>query len=163
MDTKDLFQELGHKKKLGFYDEFERSFKRLIWTYLSPRPQFNETEAYKDESGALTVFIDDLDRCPETRSVGVLETVKLFMDIPGCVFVIGADNYIITRALEKSYQENAGRFMDKIIQVTFNLPKKPEPEFSSFIDTIMDAAGQKIDPLLKEHLSLILIAPEHPI
>ena len=156
VDTKDLFQELGHKKKLGFYDEFERSFKRLIWTYLSGRPQFNETEAYKDENGALTVFIDDLDRCPETRIVGVLETVKLFMDIPGCVFVIGADNYIITRALEKSYQENAGRFMDKIIQVTFNLPKKPKDEFSSFINTIMEAAGQQIDPLLEKHLSLIL-------
>lgn len=156
VDTKDLFQELGHRKKMRFYDEFERSFKRLIWTYLSGRPQFNETEAYKDENGALTVFIDDLDRCPETRIVGVLEAVKLFMDIPGCVFVIGADNYIITRALEKSYQENAGRFMDKIIQVTFNLPKKPEDEFSSFINTIMEAAGQQIDPLLKDNLSLIL-------
>jgi len=156
VDTKELFQELAHKKKLGFYDEFERSFKRLIWTYLSGRPQFNETEVYKDENGALTVFIDDLDRCPKTRIVGVLETIKLFMDISGCVFVIGADNEIITRALENSYQENAGRFMDKIIQVTFNLPKKPETEFSSFIDRIMETAEQQIDPLLKEHLSLIL-------
>ncbi|MCG8550881.1 MAG: KAP family NTPase, partial [Desulfobacterales bacterium] len=154
--AKDLLQELGHKKKLGFYDEFERSFKRLIWTYLSGRPQIYEAETYNDEDGVLTVFIDDLDRCPEPRIAGVLETVKLFMDIPGCVFVIGADNYIITRALEKSYQENAGRFMDKIIQVTFNLPKKPEPEFSAFLDTIMKASGQQIDPLLKEHLPLIL-------
>lgn len=156
MDTKDLSQELAHKKKLGFYDEFESSFKRLIWTYLSDRPQFSESETYEDENGALTVFIDDLDRCPETRIVGVLETIKLFMDIPCCIFVIGADNEIITRALEKSYQENADRFMDKIIQVTFNLPKKPETEFSAFIDTIMDAAGQQIDPLLKDYLSLIL-------
>lgn len=156
MDPKAIFQDLSHKNKLGFYDEFERSFKRLIWTYLSNRPQFNETEEYKDEKGVLTIFIDDLDRCPEPRIVGVLETIKLFMDIPGCVFVVGADNSIITKALEKSYQENAGRFMDKIIQVTFNLPKKSEIEFSSFIDTIMETVDQKIDPLLKEHLSLVL-------
>ncbi len=75
------------------------------------------------------IFIDDLDRCPVPRIVKVLETIKLFMDKKGCIFVIGAANKIIIKALKETYKEDAEKFMAKIVQVTFNLPQIPEGDF----------------------------------
>ena len=155
-DVSGFFQEVGYRKKLGFYDEFEAFFKRLIWTYLSWRPQNNTFEAYDDAKGVLVIFIDDLDRCPKGRIVNVLETIKLFMDIPGCVFVIGADNEIIFRALEETYKENAERFMDKIVQVTFNLPRIPDNGFAPYLKSILKEAGLKEDKPLESFLPLLL-------
>lgn len=156
MDVSQFFQGLSYREKLGFYDDFEEFFKRLIWTYLSNRPQYYVDESYDDKDGVLVIFIDDLDRCPEPRIVGVLETIKLLVDIPGCVFVIGADNEIIFKALEKDYGDQAERFMDKIVQVTFNLPRIPDDAFNPYLDKILKVAGQEDDPHLKEYLSELL-------
>lgn len=42
----------------------------------------------------LVVFIDDLDRCLPEQAIGVLEALKVFLDIPGCVFVLGMDQQL---------------------------------------------------------------------
>jgi len=51
-DVTGFFQEMDYKQKLGFYDEFEAFFKRLIWTYLSWRPQTNTFETYDVKRGS---------------------------------------------------------------------------------------------------------------
>ena len=125
-DPVELVGELAHKQKLGFYDTFQEFFDRLIWSYTRMRPKVDANEAPDDQKGVLVVFIDDLDRCPKDRIVRVLETIKLFMDKKGCVFVIGADNEIIETALADNFgTDGALRFMDKIVQVTFRLPHIP--------------------------------------
>jgi hypothetical protein len=122
------------------------------------RPKLSVDEAPNDTKGALVVFIDDLDRCPQERIVCILETIKLFMDKKGCVFVLGADNEIIEAALSKSFgPEGALRFMDKIVQVTFRLPQIPADGFATFIDTIAPQVRQSIEP----HLPVIMPAIRH--
>ncbi len=137
VDVSDFFTELEHKKQLGFYDIFRTFFDDLIWTYLNWRFKLTRSEQPDDSHGALVVFIDDLDRCPKSRIVKVLETVKLFMDHKGCVFVIGAARDIIVRALAKDYgEQDANRFMEKIVQVTFNLPKVTEKMFQPYLNDL---------------------------
>ncbi|MCP3901621.1 MAG: SUMF1/EgtB/PvdO family nonheme iron enzyme [Desulfobacteraceae bacterium] len=150
----DIFQELPHKSKLGFYDVFQDFFKDLIWTYLSWRPQLNKFEKTDDKKGAFVIFIDDLDRCPKDKIVSVLESIKLFMDIEGCIFVLGAANEIIIKALRDIYKEDADSFMDKIVQVTFNLPKIPSDEFDLFLE---DFEGYETKEI-KEYLTVLIPA-----
>jgi hypothetical protein len=45
------------------------------------------------------------------------------MDKEGCVFVIGADKDIINKAIKKNYQSEADKFLEKIVQLSFTLPK----------------------------------------
>ncbi len=130
----EFFGSLQYKEKLGFYDIFQEFFDRLIWAYLNWRPQTDKYEVADDNKGALVIFIDDLDRCPRQRIIKVLETIKLFMDKEGCIFVIGASNSIIMDALRDTYKEGAERFMDKIVQVTFNLPRIPIADFKAFCE-----------------------------
>jgi formylglycine-generating enzyme required for sulfatase activity len=155
IDVTQFFDELKHKKHLGFYDSFQEFFDRLIWTYLNWRPQMDASEITDDRNAALVVFVDDLDRCPRDRIPQVLEAVKLFMDREGCVFVIGAAGDIIENALTAKYgAEDAGKFMDKIVQVTFNLPQLLEKDFKFYLDLIRPDLKED----LADHLPLIISA-----
>ena len=157
VDISECFSELEYKERLGFYDTFQDFFDRLLWTYLNWRPKTSASEEADDTKGVLAVFIDDLDRCPKDRILKVLETIKLFMDKKGCVFVIGAANDIIEKALEKTYDEEASKFMDKIVQVTFNLPQVTATDFESYIEKISPHIKADITP----HLSMIISAMEN--
>lgn len=59
--------------------------------------------AFKDlaEAGVtrIVVFVDDLDRCLPANALDVLESMKLFFDLPGFIFVVGLDESVIDRAL----------------------------------------------------------------
>ena len=80
------------------------------------------------QNGILVVFIDDLDRCLPAKMVQVLEAVKLFLDKKGCIFVLGADTGIVQQAILKHYAdagvtgESAKDYLDKIVQLRFELP-----------------------------------------
>ena len=132
IDPEKWFSSLEYKSKLGFYPVFDRFFERLLWSYVTPSG-LQTCDDFDDKKGVLVVFIDDLDRCPNDRIVKVLETIKLFMDKPGCVFVMGADREVIEKALEDTYPKASQQFMDKIVQVTFALPPVPTPDIQQFL------------------------------
>jgi len=149
IDISAVFAELPHKEKLGFYDTFQNAFDDLIWTYLQWRPKKTTQEKLNDKKGALVIFIDDLDPCPKEKILKVLETIKLFMDKEGCIFVIGAANDIIEKGLKETYGEDANLFMDKIVQVTFNLPQISLEDCESYIENISPQSKEAILPHLK--------------
>jgi len=186
VDVSEFFMELEYKKELGFYDTFQKFFDRLLKMYLKwspkesnsrPLPEhvFAKLKKYlkwslkkskseqsdpgniEESKNVLVIFIDDLDRCPKNKIVQVLETIKLFMDKEGCIFVIGAANEIIEKALEETYGKDAGKFMDKIVQVTFNLPRIPARDFESFVEKNIP---QRLEHILP-HLPLIIPAMQN--
>lgn len=81
----------------------------------------------KRNADRLVVFIDDLDRIVPERAIELLETIKMFMDVPGVVYVLALDYAVVKRGLKKKFDidENdlGGRsFFDKIIQLPFTMP-----------------------------------------
>jgi KAP-like P-loop domain-containing protein len=52
----------------------------------------------------IVVFVDDLDRCLPASALQVLESMKLFFDLEGFVFVVGLDRSVIERSIEAKYQ-----------------------------------------------------------
>ena len=154
IDVTEFFKKLEYKKELGFYDTFRSFFQGLIQIYVDWKSALKLGGQADDRNGALVVFIDDLDRCPKKRIVRVLETIKLFMDHKGCVFILGADRDIIVKALSPEYSElDAARFMEKIVQVSFSLPKPPEKRFHRYLDGL-----DKEQEEIKQYLPLILPA-----
>jgi hypothetical protein len=70
-------------------------------------------------------FIDDLDRCRPGVALGLLEALKLYMDMPGCVYVLGIDRQPLEAAVDSEYGSlglRAESYLDKIIQLPFALP-----------------------------------------
>ena len=134
VDPEKWFAEPAYRAKLGFYDVFQRFFERLLWAYVTPSGLPTD-QPFDDQKGVLVIFIDDLDRCPKDRIVKILETLKLFLDKRGCVFVIGAAREVIESALsdERYTKPEAQQFMDKIMQVTFTLPKVHDEDLQAFL------------------------------
>ncbi|CAB5121397.1 hypothetical protein D3OALGA1CA_2621 [Olavius algarvensis associated proteobacterium Delta 3] len=134
VDITEVFDRVPHHDRLGFDESFMVNFEQLIWEYINWQPQFPMSEGAEDRTGAMVVFIDELDRCPEEQLVRVLETIKLFMDRQGWIFVIGAQFDLVKNALKTRYTEKAAlRFMEKMIHVSYHLPQISDHDFLGFL------------------------------
>ena len=91
------------------------------------------------EDGKLVVFIDDLDRCLPEKTIEILEVIKLFLDVPKCIFVIGVEKEVIERGIEVRYKSKDQKpisgqdYIEKIIQIPFALPPIREEGMADFI------------------------------
>ncbi len=79
------------------------------------------------DNGRVIIFIDDLDRLNPEVAVALLETIKLFMDVEKCVFVLAIDYDVVVRGIRKKYGSDMDdikcrSFFDKIIQLPFRMP-----------------------------------------
>lgn len=75
----------------------------------------------------IVIFIDDIDRMNADKAIELLEIIKSFLDIKGCIFVLALDYNRLRTVLEKKYindidKKNYVDFFDKFIQLNFNMP-----------------------------------------
>lgn len=82
----------------------------------------------------IVVFVDDLDRCLPTSALTVLESMKLFFDMPGFVFVVGLDERVVERAVWSKFVQDTPaaaptvdvqverEYVKKIFQIPYTLP-----------------------------------------
>ena len=109
-------------------------------------------EAFREITGngmqrRFVVFIDDLDRCLPEGALEVLESMKLFFDMPGFVFVVGLDQQVVERCIDAKYAKELGTgpqsqkelqirgadYIKKIFQVPFNLPRVSVQQIEDFV------------------------------
>ncbi len=124
-----------YRRQLTLLEEFQGGFAYLVREYIWRR------------NGLLVVFIDDLDRCLPERAIEVLEALKLFLDVPGCVFFIAADQDVIERVVRVQYAGylvgadekerdvpiTGQSYLEKIVQLPFHLPPLEEERIADFI------------------------------
>ncbi len=111
-----------------------------------------------DNGQRLVVFIDDLDRCLPEKAIEVLEAVKLFLDVPGCLFFLGVDRGVIEQGIRVKYKDfleavnaaDGGKtdtlqkdrripitgddYLEKIVQLPFHLLPLDEARVREFIE-----------------------------
>ena len=109
------------RRQLFYMEQFEATFKEAVGLIKEAR---------------LIVFVDDLDRCLPEKAIEVLEAIKLFLEVPGVVFVLGMDREVVQRGIEARYghffSRQPGRhselpirgdvYLQKIVQIPFHLP-----------------------------------------
>ncbi|MEA3351746.1 MAG: SUMF1/EgtB/PvdO family nonheme iron enzyme [Chloroflexota bacterium] len=115
------------RQKLRSLEQFEREFQTLLQQHIV------------NKGGRLIVFIDDLDRCLPEKSIDVLEGIKLFLDVPGCIFVLALDRDVVIKTLQTRYQDRIKprQYLEKIIQVPFQLPPIEKSYMQQYIDTLV--------------------------
>jgi len=102
----------------------------------------------KSKKGKTIIFIDDLDRIPE-KMVDFLNSLKTFLDIKGCIFVLGCDYKILDRALKQMYKvEKEGiykDYFDKIVQTEFYIPKISELAIKKYLQFLTGWDDKEIE------------------
>lgn len=122
--------EAGSELKLSgemfreIYEEFDRT-NHPEKAYLN---QFEDTlkswvKSFLQDEARIALFIDDLDRCLPDVTLEVLEAIKLYLNIPQIIFVVGLDRGVVDSIVRKHYadqglgRETAEKYLDKIFQV----------------------------------------------
>ena len=139
---KDLDYDKFKKKYLK--EDKSPSFEEQYQVVRKFRDDFKEM---LDEAKVkkLIVLIDDLDRCLPDRIIDNLEAIKLFLNVENTAFVIGADQRIVRDAIRHRYKDLMARddekenkrvvvdYLEKLIQVPYNLPKLSDSEVETYI------------------------------
>jgi hypothetical protein len=109
----------------------------------------------------VVVYVDDLDRCLPEAALEVLESMKLFFDLDGFVFVVGLDQQVIERSVETKYRGGApaaggtnggshapeaapvegAAYIKKIFQVSLGLPRITTGQMDEFFNALLQSAG----------------------
>jgi hypothetical protein len=127
-------------------------------------------ELSADGSRRVVIFVDDLDRCLPSNALDVLESMKLFFDVEGCVFVVGLDQAIVEQAVAAKYGTDAStgsqdlvraEYVKKIFQVPFALPRLSTRQLQDYLTVIADSADlgaaqrQDFDLNVRRHLRFL--------
>lgn len=121
------------------------------------RDEFQKTvETYLGDKGnRLVIFIDDLDRLNPGVAVELLETIKLFLDVRQCVFILAIDYDVVVQGVRKKFGsdvsiEKCKSFFDKIIQLPFHMPVESY-SIKKLMETYLSSiiSDQYIKPLSK--------------
>jgi hypothetical protein len=92
----------------------------------------------------LVVFVDDLDRCSPENVFQVFEAMKLYLDAPGFVFVVGYDHNVISDAIlhEKKYGEavKSQDYIEKIVQIVHRIGPPSDDEAQALLGSYTEAS-----------------------
>ncbi|MCQ1954075.1 P-loop NTPase fold protein [Arthrobacter sp. zg-Y238] len=138
-------------------EQFEQLFRDLV----------RDTRAKR-----LVVFIDELDRCSATEVVATLDTVRTFLGIDGCVFVIAADQNVLEEALTQAakqetptndanpYYSTGSAYLDKVFQYQVSLPPLMAQSISNYAHTLVEGRAGVWGEINLEYVLSVLI-PTH--
>ena len=156
------FSSVSTRQAPSTEEEFERLFKDLV----------HDIQKTTDCS-RIVIFIDELDRCSPEQVVTALETIRTFLDIPPCIFIVAADQQAVEQALKEEARQatpidpsnpyyGAGTaYLDKIFQYQLALPPLLPRTLSQFALSLIETRPgiwQEIDN--KPELITVLV-PEH--
>jgi hypothetical protein len=102
-------QEGTYRSRLGLMTQIREDFERMAELLAPPAGRAPpRTDAAGDELPRIeriVVYIDDLDRCPPTRVIEVLEAVHLLLAVRLFVVVVAVDPRWLLRAVAVHYRE----------------------------------------------------------
>lgn len=105
--------------------------KHALDGLLGAKPNTNEKQPF------LVVLVDDLDRCESKAAYKLLEGIKIYLNLPNCVFILGMNQSIIEGAIAEHLPKSADDvlaarrardYLEKLCQTIVQLPLLRTPE-----------------------------------
>jgi KAP family P-loop domain len=131
------------------------------------------TDVTNADISRIIVFVDDLDRCLPGQALTVLESMKLFFDMPGFVFVVGLDERVVESAVRTKFEQqpdSASRalesqlereYLKKIFQVPYTLPAMAPGQLDDLLSWLYqygdlgDAQRQDLQQRVRNYLQYV--------
>ena len=112
--------------------------------------------------GRIVVFIDDLDRCSPETAVEIFESIKIFLDIEGFIFILGLSRDLLDKMIEIKLVKaglkgiEADEYIRKIIQIEINIQKWNNDSIKRLITRLSFKLEEKDHIAIDNNLDLIL-------
>jgi len=104
-----------------------------------------------DRKKRLVIFIDDLDRCSAETTLAMLEALKLYLNLPNCVYFLGVDRSALERSITHRYGDRAVsdiHYLDKIVQLPFTIPPISPGSIDGFVSSLLSEPLADCKPIL---------------
>jgi hypothetical protein len=97
----------------------------------------------------LVVMIDDLDRLQPDEVKDMVRLVRLVGDFPNTVYVLAFDRGRVEEVLGDKDRERGRAYLEKIVQVAYEVPMAREPDVLTMVLTALDQLieGRSLGPL----------------
>jgi len=121
VDLKDILNENQAIEWFNKYSEYNDKIEKIRNDFGS----IVNTIIKNSQKKKLVIFIDELDRCNPENAVRLLESIKNYFDVTGCIFVILVDDEVLTSYINKKYKNtkiNGQLYLEKIINTKFRVP-----------------------------------------
>ena len=149
-DYGDTFSGLGWLPIIGPWIEGVRGATYIFAKFLKRKEkgiiasQVNLRGALKELDKPIVVVLDDIDRLSTSEIRDVFKLVRLTANFPNIIYLLAFDRFRVERALGE--QDIPGRdYLEKILQIGFDLPALPSHIFDSQIRKAIEAALEDID------------------
>ncbi len=140
----------GWERFISEVKGFQEDLERLVMLASNSRMR-DKSIGFENEPPPIVIFIDDLDRCQHEQVRRLLESIKLFLNTPGVVFVLALDEQQVLRALGQPYmtllkgeedaeiraKRLANRYLEKFFQIKIDLSDRSAP-FDQIVDDFQE-------------------------
>lgn len=86
----------------------------------------------------IIIIIDDIDRLTNTQIRDVFQLVKQVADFPNVIYLLSMDRMVVSRALTDIHNINGNKYLEKIIQVPFELPELRKSKLNNIFFSKLD-------------------------
>ena len=155
-DLTKYLKSPNYENQTSFVEKFHEDFKKIV-------------EAYAGKN-KVYVFIDDLDRCELPKSADLMQAINMMIaNDPQLIFILGMDREKVAAGIAVKYKEvipyvaldvetstsygssikameYGYAFLEKFIQIPFQVPQPAQSDFQRFLDQIALPVTQKKKP-----------------
>lgn len=99
----------------------------------------------------IVFFIDDLDRCMPEQILRMLEALKLYLNLPNCIYFLAVDRAALESSIRNRYKDlevQETDYLDKIVQLPFEIPPIPGESMENFIAPLLPRRLQTVKGML---------------
>ena len=101
-----------------------------------------------DTDQKIIVIIDDIDRLTNTQIRDIFQLVKQVGNFPNIIYVLSMDRDVVCRALGDVHNINGSEYLEKIIQIPFEIPvlmkQKLQEIFLAKLDDIVNDISNNV-------------------
>jgi hypothetical protein len=112
----------------------------------------------------IIIFIDDLDRCYPQKALEVFESIKVFLDIKGFVYIIGLSHETIDKLITAEYEKSGitgKQYIKKIIQIPIMVPEWNNFDIANLIEHVNSKKlDKRYSKIITDNKDLVSIASE---
>ena len=119
------------EKREQIYNERHKKVVSILRTLRNELQKVINYITEEGKKGRLVIYIDDLDRCVPTKIIGLLEAIKLFLDLRHVIVFMAIDKEVVQQGIQVFYKDFdlpkekfdtiTADYMDKMIQLPLYL------------------------------------------
>lgn len=120
--------------------------------------QFEEKfiEIVKKDKSIKVIFIDDLDRCNEDKVIETLETIKTYLEVETCIFIIACDDDVVRNIVATKRKElcnklgDSASYLNKFFQYSIRITPFFHQNMKEYAKEILETQKNDLLKLMGE-------------